>query len=46
MFLSEWREFPSAPYLAKKSDDSSTFIYLLRVSEQSAKENTGPERTE
>jgi len=31
---------------ANISKISSTFIYLLRVAVQSAKENTGPERTE
>jgi len=35
MFLSEWREFPSAPYLAggKKLDDSSRLdvIEMTRV---------------
>jgi len=29
MFLSEWREFPSAPYLAgKKLDDSSRLVVV------------------
>jgi len=33
MFLSEWREFPSAPCLAKKLDDSSRLdaVEIARV---------------
>jgi len=42
MFLSEWREFPSAPCLAggKKFDDSSRFdvVEIARVSDRYASE--------
>jgi hypothetical protein len=33
MFLAEWREFPSAPYLAeKKIDDSSRLVVVETAS--------------
>ena len=38
MFVSEWREFPSAPCLAKKLDDSSRLdvVEVVRVAFLSA----------
>jgi len=31
MFLSEWREFPSAPYLAKKKLDDSSRLDVFEI---------------